>query len=129
MEKAKSRARRGKAKVYTGMHLIDVDTSFFKDQVSSWCEAEIGSEGSTEFFAELPDWYLPELCAEHKVQEKRGAGIKFVWVSKGGKPSHSLDTEVAAAAASHFNKAYAMGAGSAGPRAKSRVGRMERFAK
>ncbi len=108
MADAQNRARRGKAKRYTGMHLILVDTAHFKDQVSSWAEAPIGSEGSTEFFAELPDWYLEEFCAEHKVQEKRGAGIKFVWVSKGNKPSHSLDTEVAAAAAAHFNKAYAM---------------------
>ena len=129
MEDAKRRARRAKAKRYTGMHLIHVDTSHFKDQVSSWCEAEIGSEGSTEFFAELPEWYLAELCAEHKVQEKRGSGIRFVWVSKGGKPSHSLDTEVAAAAAAHFCKAYAMGMDEKRPAMKRRVGRIERFRK
>ncbi len=129
VERAVKRVRRGKAKQYTGMYLIHVDTSHFKDQVSSWCEAAIGDEGSTEFYAELPDWYLPELCAEHKVQENRGGNVKFVWKPKGGTPSHALDTEVLAAAAAHFNKAYAMGAGSGAPRAKSRVGRVERFKK
>ena len=111
MEDAKRRTRRGKSKVYTGMHLINVDTAYFKDQVTSWAEAEIGSEGSTEFFAELPEWYLAEFCAEHKVQENRGGNVKFVWKIKGTAPAHALDTEVAAAAAGHFNKVYAMGAG------------------
>ena len=129
MADAQNRARRGKAKRYTGMHLVLVDTAHFKDQVSSWAEAEIGDEGSTEFYAELPDWYLEEFCAEHKVQEKRGAGVKFVWVSKGNRPSHSLDTEVAAAAAAHFNKAYAMGTGAPAPPRKRRIGRVQRFAK
>ena len=129
MEHPKRRVRRGKATQYTGMHLIDVDTNYFKDQVSSWAEAAIGGEGSTEFFAELPDWYLAEFCAEHKVQENRGGSVKFVWKIKGSTPAHALDTEVLAAAAGHFNKVWAMGTTAPATPRKSRVGRVERFRK
>ncbi len=129
MEDAQRRVRRGRARRYTGMHLINMDTSYFKDQASSWAEAPIGGEGSTEFFAELPEWYLAEFCAEHKVPERRGAGLRFVWKLKGGTPSHALDTEVLAAAAGHFNKVWAMGAGAPAPRPKRRIGRVQRFRK
>lgn len=80
--------------------LYTFDPEFFKDMVYGWLTAEpIEGPGSTQFFAEIPDEYLRQLCGEHKVKETDKNGReKWLWKPvKQGRKNHFLDTSVIAA--------------------------------
>jgi phage terminase large subunit GpA-like protein len=88
---------------YRGMQLLIIDTSFFKDKVTGWAE-NLPGEGGTQFYAEMPEYYLKEFTNEHKVRNKDRFG-RITWIWKPitpGAPTHSLDTAVGAAAAGYM---------------------------
>lgn len=93
-------------KRYRGMQLVLIDTDFFKDKVHNWAAKEAGQAGSTQFYAEIPDYYFREFTNERK-ERRRGRYGQVIWrwvpVSKGAK-THHLDTAVNAAAAGFYKR-------------------------
>jgi hypothetical protein len=93
------------------MMLLIIDTSFFKDKVTSWMQPVKDGEGNIiaepllKFYSEVPDYYLKEIINEHKVKIKDNRGrISWQWRPvKSGAPTHALDLEVLCAAAA-FHK-------------------------
>ena len=100
------KASQGRAKRYRGMQLMNIDTEFFKNQVTSWAEKPLGQPGSTEYCAELPDIYFTQFCNEQKVKTRDKFGREhWVWKPvKTGAPTHFLDTAVNAAAAAFYRR-------------------------
>ncbi|MBN1377840.1 MAG: phage terminase large subunit family protein [Gammaproteobacteria bacterium] len=94
---------------YKGLVLYLVDTTYFKNQVSSWADAEPNEPRGTQYYAEIPDRYFTEFTNEHKVEkrDKKTGQINYVWepVVK-GRPTHFLDTAVLTAAAAHKLRVY-----------------------
>lgn len=95
---------------YRGMQLLIINTSFFKDQVTSWAEPRLDEQGKiiaeplTLFYNEIPHYYLTEFSNEQKVNIRdRGGNAKWIWKPVAmGAPTHSLDTAVLAAAAGFY---------------------------
>ena len=93
-------------KHYRGMQLIMIDTDFFKNKVHGWASREPGQAGSTEFYAEIPDYYFREFTNEQKVKTRSRYG-QIIWRWKpvsSGAATHHLDTAVNAAAAGYFRR-------------------------
>ena len=106
-ERRLSRYKRAK---YKGMQLLVVDTSYFKNQVTSWVEAKrdeddkIIADPLTLFYEEIPEYYFTEFTNEHKVKLRDSKGnVRWQWrpVSTGAA-THSLDTAVLTAAAAYY---------------------------
>ena len=94
---------------YRGLLLYLVDTTYFKNQVTSWADAEPTEPRSTVYYAEVPDRYFTEFANEKrvKVRDKKTGIEKMVWRPvAAGRPTHALDIEVLAAAAAHSIKVY-----------------------
>lgn len=99
-----------KRRKYRGMQLLIVDTFYFKNQVTSWCEprydenGRITADALTSFYDEIPSIYFTEFTNEQKVKVRdRRGNAKWVWQPIGkGVPTHSLDTAVLAAAAGYY---------------------------
>lgn len=95
---------------YRGMQLMIIDTSFFKNQVQSWAEPRLDEQGKiiaeplTQFYDEIPHYYLTEFSNEQKVKVRdRGGNVKWIWKPVvTGAQTHSLDTAVLAAAAGFY---------------------------
>lgn len=110
-ERRLSRYQRRK---YRGMQLLIVDTSYFKDQVTSWVEPVFDDKGKiiaeplTSFYEEIPSYWFTEFTNEHKVKVRdRRGNTKWVWQPvTTGAPTHSLDTAVLAAAAGFRKKVH-----------------------
>ena len=108
------RLSRYQRKKYRGMQLINVNTTFFKDQVTSWVEPVVDAKGKiiadplTSFYDEIPSLYFTEFTNEQKVKirDRRG-NVKWVWqtVTTGAK-THFLDTAVLAAAAGYYKNVH-----------------------
>jgi len=113
LERAANKRRRRKARAYRGMVLYTVHTNYFKDQVTSWAQAEGGQVASTEYYAECPEVYFREFCNEQKVRKKGTRGqVKFVWEPvTPSAATHFLDTAVAAAVAGYLEKVHLVRAG------------------
>ena len=92
------------------MQLIQIDTYYFKNQVTSWVEPKVDEEGKiiaqplTTFYNEIPYYYFREFGNEQKVKVRDNKGnVKWVWQTvTRGAPTHSLDTAVGAAAAGFY---------------------------
>lgn len=103
-----------KRRKYRGMQLLIVDTFYFKNQVTSWCEPRFDEEGKitadalTSFYDEIPSIYFTEFTNEQKVKVRdRRGNAKWVWQPIGkGVPTHSLDTAVLAAAAGYYKNIH-----------------------
>jgi phage terminase large subunit GpA-like protein len=92
---------------FKGMQLLNIDTSFFKDQTTTWLEME---NGGTKYFTEIPDYYFKELTNEHRVEIADRYGHKqHEWKTvTEGAPTHSLDIEVLTAAAAMLKGVHYM---------------------
>ncbi len=91
---------------YRGMQLVMIDTDFFKNKVHGWASRQPGQAGSTEFYAEIPDYYFREFTNEQKVKTRSRYG-QIIWRWKpvsSGAATHHLDTAVNAAAAGYFRR-------------------------
>lgn len=104
------RLSRYKRKKYKGLQLLIVDTSYFKNQVTSWAEPKYDEGGKklaeplTLFYDEIPSYWFTEFTNEQKVKVRDTRGnVKWVWqpVTKGA-PTHALDTAVLTAAAAYY---------------------------
>ena len=110
-ERRLSRYQRRK---YRGMQLLIVDTSYFKDQVTSWVEPVFDEEGKiiagplTSFYDEIPSYWFTEFTNEQKVKVRdRRGNTRWVWQPvTTGAPTHSLDTAVLAAAAGYYKNVH-----------------------
>lgn len=94
---------------YRGLLLYLVDTTYFKNQVTSWADADPKEPRSTVYYAEIPDRYFTEFANEKRVRirDKKNGTEKMVWRPVvAGRPTHALDIEVLAAAAAHSIKVY-----------------------
>ena len=95
---------------YRGLPFINVDTAFFKSQVTGWTESRKDKDGEivrkalTHFYSEISDNYLDEFTNEHRVKLRNKRGDwRWVWEPvKGGAPCHFLDTAVLTAAAAFY---------------------------
>ena len=108
------RLSRYQRKKYRGMQLINVNTTFFKDQVTSWVEPVFDDKGKiiadplTSFYDEIPSLYFTDFTNEQKVKvhDRRG-NTKWVWQPvTTGAPTHFLDTAVLAAAAGYYKNVH-----------------------
>ena len=99
-----------KRRKYKGMQLLIIDTSYFKNQVTSWAGpifdegGKVIAEPLTSFYDEIPSYYFTEFTNEHKVKTRDTRGnIKWVWqpVTRGAQ-THSLDLAVLCAAAAYY---------------------------
>ena len=96
------------------MQLINVNTSYFKDQVTSWVEPVFDDEGKiiaeplTSFYEEIPSYWFTEFTNESKVKVRdRRGNTKWLWQPvTTGAPTHSLDTAVLAAAAGYYKNVH-----------------------
>jgi len=91
---------------YRGLQLYMLDPDFFKSKVHGWASREAGQAGSTQFYAEIPDYYFREFTNEQKVKTRSRYG-QIIWRWKpvsGGAATHHLDTAVNAAAAGYFRR-------------------------
>lgn len=99
-----------KSKKYAGMQLAIIDTTFFKNLVTGWCEEKRDDKGNilqpalTQFYSEIPDFYFREFTNEHKVKTIDSHGrVSWVWKPVyTGAPTHSLDLAVGCAAAAYY---------------------------
>jgi len=99
--------RRGKAGAYRGITLINIDTNYFKNLVSTMAERPAGEANCTEFYADCPDVYFREFCNEHQVRKKSRGIERLVWEPvSAAAPTHFLDTAVGAAAAGYWQKVH-----------------------
>jgi len=131
------KASQGRAKRYRGLQLMNIDTEFFKNQVTGWAEKEAGEPGATEYYAEIPDVYFTEFCNEQKIKTRDKWGREhWVWRPvKKGAPTHFLDTAVNAAAAAFYRKIQYLrrpaeqraAAAAAKTAPRRRLGKMQRF--
>jgi phage terminase large subunit GpA-like protein len=108
------RLSRYQRKKYRGMQLILVDTTYFKNQVTSWVEPVLDKDGKiiadplTSFYDEIPSLYFTEFTNEHrvKVRDRRG-NAKWLWQPvTTGAPTHSLDLAVLCAAAGYYKNVH-----------------------
>lgn len=102
-----------KRRKYRGMQLMIIDTSFFKNQVTSWAEPRLDEAGKiiadalTSFYDQIPSYYFTEFTNEQKVRvtDRRG-NVRWVWQPVvRGAPAHALDTAVLSAAAAFYKGA------------------------
>jgi phage terminase large subunit GpA-like protein len=99
---------------YRGMQLINVNTTYFKDQVTSWVEPVFDDKGKiiadplTSFYDEIPSYWFTEFTNEHKVKVRdRRGNTKWLWQPvTTGAPTHSLDTAVLSAAAGYYKNIH-----------------------
>jgi len=104
------RLNRARRRHFRGLQLLIVDTSYFKNQVTSWVmperdqDGKIVSEAKTQFYDELPEYYMREFSNEQKVKVRdRNGNVRYAWRPvRSGAPTHSLDTAVLAAAAAYY---------------------------
>ncbi|NIP26656.1 MAG: hypothetical protein GWN94_19795 [Phycisphaerae bacterium] len=108
------RLTRYQRRKYRGMQLLIVDTSYFKDQVTTWVEPVFDDEGKiiadplTSFYDEIPSYWFTEFTNEQKVKVRdRRGNAKWVWQPvTTGAPTHSLDTAVLCAAAGYYKNIH-----------------------
>lgn len=108
------RLSRYKRKKYKGMQLINVNTTYFKDQVTSWVEPLLDDKGKiiaeplTSFYDEIPSYWFTDFTNEQKVKVRdRRGNTKWVWQPvTTGASTHFLDTAVLAAAAGYYKNVH-----------------------
>lgn len=95
---------------FRGIQLALLDVSFFKDKVHNWASRAAGTPGSTEYFAEIPDYYFREFTNERKTRIRGRYGqITWQWrPATHGAQVHFLDTAVNAAAAAFYKRVQYM---------------------
>jgi len=102
---------------YRGMMLIQFDTFYFKNMVTSWLsptveqgendEVKVIAPPLSSFYAECPEYYFAELTNEQLIAEPdRKGNTKYIWKAIRADYSHSLDTHVLCAAAGHYKGAH-----------------------
>ncbi len=116
--------RKGKrAGVRAGDKILLIDTEFFKNKVTGWCEpeynekGEITAEPKTKFFMEIPQYYFNEFTNEHKIKIVNKYGqTSYRWVPVyTGAPTHALDLAVLSTAAAWFKKIHLLRPKDTGP--------------
>lgn len=113
--KSRNREIRHHASLFTGMNLVDVDTSFFSDMITGWIETDDPTAGYTEYTRDLPERYLKEFTGMVKVEVKHGAYKKMIWKPKTEHtPVHYHDTARNAAAAGFLCKIFELNSEQAG---------------
>jgi phage terminase large subunit GpA-like protein len=114
LERTKRKSTAMQKRIYD--KLLIIDTEFFKDKVTAWCEpeynekGEITAEPKTKFYSEIPPWFFSEFSNEHKIKltDKYG-NISYRWVPVfDSAPTHALDLGVLAAAAAWYKKVHLM---------------------
>ncbi|NDV20014.1 phage terminase large subunit family protein [Pseudodesulfovibrio sp. JC047] len=84
-----------KIKIPGGVTLVNIDTKFFKDDLSTAMSVEPGDPGGFHLYnkEEMPHDYSAQMCAEYLDEEKQ------VWMQPSGKKVDYWDCEVYARAA------------------------------
>jgi phage terminase large subunit GpA-like protein len=119
---------------YKGMILLEIDTFYFKNQVTGWAVPTADEDGvvlepaKLQFYSGTPLYYIREFCNEQLIKNVDGKGnVSYKWerVTPGAQ-AHSLDVEVLMAAAAFYKGIQYMKTGAANPAAVRRVGKIQR---
>jgi phage terminase large subunit GpA-like protein len=78
-----------------GLHLVRINTTYFKDLLSSKLQISPGDPGAFHLHAEITEEYLSHLCAEYRSE-------KGIWEVIRQRENHMLDCEVYALAAADY---------------------------
>ena len=87
-----------------GLMLINLDTTYYKDKLFSFINAEPSDSFAWHLYDSPDNDYIEQMCAEHKriVIDRKGRATEEWQPVRMGMPNHYLDCEVYALVAADF---------------------------